>query len=664
MSKSCKKEFIEKTLNQAIENGTLKDLGWRYNDCGDALFNTLSAKRQQEIAFPILQKAIETNTLKDLGWENNNCGYGCTLFNTLSTEKQQEIILPILQKAIKANTLKDLGWKYDDYYGHILFNRLPAEKQQEIIPPILQKAIETNTLKDLGWKYDDCGYALFNTLPAEKQQEIAFPILQKAIKANTLKDLGWKHGDCGYALFNALPAEKQQEIAFPLLQKAIETNTLKDLGWENNNCGCILFNRLPAEKKQEIALPLLQKAIETNTLKDLGWEYSDCGYGYILFNALPTEKQQEIALSILQKIIGTKTMINHNKDEIKMILYFLTLQNVDIKNTFMPYIMEILKYDFEQLTQVHYYNYYLEKYINAILDNNILQLFYTHPNMLETLYKIIDFTKQETEKGNIVLCHGQADQWAFLQSIYRKLITIKTHKQISDDFVALRFNNTTQLDFEHIKNLRENGIKSYNKDRFNILFTTIIPFQNDQGSNSYFYATKNFDQSTNRRYKGSIESIFKENGMKEEFEYIQKYNSILFDELEKLYKDANQEQGNYGNLICFSLPATLADKLAYPTHSGGAVHPIEINGIQETRISEIIQHFDQAGDWIEIALILAPEIIDPEKAQAAGVKIQYFGPTMTQGTEKIIKFEAKLNEIMELAKEHYNNRISHITVGQ
>ena len=705
-SEEKKEAIISSLLHEALKQNRLKDLGWKYNDgilnnineCGYMLLNSLSQNKQEKIALSVLQKALETNTLKDLEWRNCRTA-GNTLFNSLSQDKKEKFVLSVLQKALETNTLKDLGWGSYDAYGYLLFKQaLPAEKQQEIALPIIQKALETNTLKDLGWgPYGAYGYWLFKALPKEKQQEIALLTFQKALETNTLKDLGWGSCNFGTELFQALPAEKQQEIAFPIIQKAVETDSLQNFEWGYDDFGTKLFKSLSQEKQQEIALSIFQKALETNALKDLGWKYD--GYGYTLFNVLSKEKQQElalsifqkalktnilkdlgwkygnfgtklfdmlsqekqqeIALSILQKTLKTNTMIIHSIDEMRMIIYFIKhIQNSKIKTACIEHINKIMKCSLEPLFQVPYYETYMP-FINGI----VVEKFYSHPNTLETLYSVANFTKQETEKGHIVLCHGQADQWAFLQNVYREIISIKTQKNISDNFVALRFNNYTNLDQAHVDTLRTNGVQKYDKDRFNILFTTVIPFQNDNGSNSYLYVTENSDQSMGSRYTSSVITIFKENGMQEEFEYIQKYHATLFDELEQLYKDANQEQGNYGNLICFSLPAKLADKLTYPTRSGGGVSPVTINNTQETRISKIIEHFDQVGDSLEIALILAPEILDPEKARAAGVKMHHFGPMITQETEKYMNFKAKLDEVMAIAKKHYDARMNHTSIA-
>ena len=47
---------------------------------------------------------------------------------------------------------------------------------------------------------------------------------------------------------------------------------------------------------------------------------------------------------------------------------------------------------------------------------------------------------------------------------------------------------------------------------------------------------------------------------------------------------------------------------------------------------------------------------DPQLAQAAGITMRYFDPTINQRTEKYLLFEAKLKEIMDIVKAEYTKR--------
>ncbi len=370
--------------------------------------------------------------------------------------------------------------------------------------------------------------------------------------------------------------------------------------------------------------------------------------GYCLSLTKASAQQEACALLIVRHAIKHHAYNALEKEFICLCLSFQTI------NTLKEHVLHALHGTFKPLFYIPYFKNYLHNHMCVLSENETLGRFYDFPEVLKVLYQAIDFTAQETQKGNIILFHGQAAQWAFFQNIYREILSIKTNRVLSDDFIALRFNQKTNLNSAHVYDLRTNGVTNYNQDRFNIFFTAATPFQNGKGSNPYTYLVYNSDQSTKAgRYAGSIETIFEDNGMKREFDLLVKNNPILFDELEALYEAANKECGDHGNLIALSLPKKLADKLCYPTESGGPVRPATINGKEETNISEIIKHYDQTGKWLEFALILAPEILDPFKAQKAGVIMKYFGPMITNNTKKYQEFKNKLAEIMDLARYYY-----------
>ncbi len=444
---------------------------------------------------------------------------------------------------------------------------------------------------------------------------------------------------------NEIINETKDILTLSILETAFKNNTFKDLGWNINGNGYTLLHGLPQDKRDLFILSILETAFKNNTFKDLGWECNNAGF-WLLYFLSRDKKNAFLEPNVLHAIE------HHDYNIISILLIHVSQEK---KSLFFPSI----QLHFEPLLQTHHYNLYFEKCFEYIVKYGIFKNLCSHPSMLEILHQLAEFTTQETEKENIVLCHGQADQWAFFQNIYRALRAIETKQPFSDDFIALRFNNETNLDQTTVQSLRTHGVKDYTKDRFNILFTTMVPFQNHPGSNSYLYAAHNSDVTTNAgRYTGTLLTIFEDNGMKEEFEYVQKNHPYFFDKLEKSYKDANADQGNYGNLIAFSLPSNLANTLAYPTRWDGEILPIIINEKPETRMSEIVKHFDQVSKELEIALILAPEILDPNCAAAAGVKIRYFGPMITTETEKYMKFKQKLAEIMTIVKQHYDARIA------
>ncbi len=376
------------------------------------------------------------------------------------------------------------------------------------------------------------------------------------------------------------------------------------------------FNSLDTAKDAH-AQAIVSHAIKTGTFKDLEWScsnwYNNTG-GCFLLRQLSQDKQ----LTFIKK-------------------------TEELKDFF----------------RIPYYSHYFSTYLDRVFNYDIFKNLCCHQVMNSIMKQLVDFTEAEIVSGNVVLCHGQRSEWAFLQHVYREILSIKTKKFIPDDFIALRFNDALQLDQQMIQNLRSNDYWHVVGDWYSeILFTTLVPFQNHAGSNSFYYAVSN---SNVYSCSVTVQTLFTDAGMQQEYDWIMFYYPMLLQDLETLYIDANNECGDCGNIIAFSFPEAVADQLCYPVHPGGYHRSLNIlswNAIffLETRLSKIIKHFDQVGHGLEIALILAPEVLDPWKAQKAGIKMKYFGPMITNNTSKYQEFKNKLAEVMELVKERYSER--------
>ena len=237
------------------------------------------------------------------------------------------------------------------------------------------------------------------------------------------------------------------------------------------------------------------------------------------------------------------------------------------------------------------------------------------------------FTEQEYKKGNIVLFHGQHDQWAFLRDIFDMLGYLAEGKEPSKQHVPVRFQREPVLSSEEVIELRANGVVNYDKHRFKVLFVNLDYNANGYGSNSALYVYSNMDQSAGSRFtrKTGIRNQFIAFGLEKEYQELLTEDPTVFDRLYDLYKKDVVARGNMGRLLAFSLPPQCARELCYPTISGGRIHPAKINSYSTTDIVTISQNFGETTDHNnEYGLILDKRVTHAQAAKEAEVIIEGF----------------------------------------
>ncbi len=494
---------------------------------------------------------------------------------------------------------------------------------------ILRKHLEEGTLKKLRWdeshhhtvSSNENGQALLQRLTQTQRDVLIETALNDALISGDIKNIGWNCNQMGHGLWMYLSSNQKNAFVSKTFQRAVSLNTFKD--FDSNNDYDHMHQLFLQNLSSNFFETLFPKIITMDSFKEIGWKKNGLGWKFLNYLSYPQ------------------------------------------KETFKkPILQQVLQGKLQKLFYVHYYNTYLTTSFNTIVYNGILQDLATHPKMTDTLQQLIDFTLAELNSGCMVFCHGQTAKWAMLQSVYRELLAIKTNSLLPDTFIALRFNDKVKLSPDDIQRLRKHGVTDVSKDRYNILFTTMVPFQNNLDSNSYSFIIHNSDFSPGSLYHydtSGILDIFKDMGMEIEFKWITKNFPHAFEELIELYQQANTESGNYGNLIAFSIPEKLSRSLCYPAgyaghYYDGFIKPVSINGKDETYFSEILKHYDQVSD-LEVAIILAPEMLDPKKAAAAGIKMKYFSPMMCNYNEYFMAFTKKLAEIMLLVKSQFLMRI-------
>ncbi len=278
--------------------------------------------------------------------------------------------------------------------------------------------------------------------------------------------------------------------------------------------------------------------------------------------------------------------------------------------------------------------------------------------------RIMRFTEGEYLKNRIVLFHGQNDQWAFLETLFKRLLFVSRGVETPKKFVWLRFSQEAGLTNQESAEISIHGVsgedgKKFEKYRFKVLFANLHLLANHWGSNSLLYTLTNSDQSAGRRFDftGSIENQCAELGMAEEYKQLLAEDPKMFDRLYDLYKSEVLARGDIGRLIVFSLPRPIAQSLCYPTRSGGGVYPLKVNGKLTTDVTEIADHFDQAPASNEYCLILHQYITDPKKAAEAGVVMETFSSASTEESQKYAQeFERELDRTMNRVAQLLHKR--------
>ena len=261
---------------------------------------------------------------------------------------------------------------------------------------------------------------------------------------------------------------------------------------------------------------------------------------------------------------------------------------------------------------------------------------------------IVDHTETEYEKNRIVLFHGQKADWILLERIYHALSNLELKKEYPSDFAHLRFQKKSSLSDNKANIINKQGIAykpGYRIKSDPIIFTNLHLAGNHPGCNSLSYAIGNFDRSGDNIFKTMLSSMFSDLGLMQEYNHLQKKHPRIFDQLYQLFSDAIKEEGKHGRLLAISMPQELANRITYNCTDSGA-------RIGITNTSTLAANYDQiTNDDDQFALILTEEIINPEAAQQAGVKIIGFNPAFYFKTKKSLKVLEKIEEIRQLVKK-------------
>ena len=236
----------------------------------------------------------------------------------------------------------------------------------------------------------------------------------------------------------------------------------------------------------------------------------------------------------------------------------------------------------------------------------------------ELLPLISEYVAEEYRQNRIVFFHGQSSVWPLLTDIYIQLTSLTSGQDFLEDFIPLRFTTQATLTKKDVAYLTQQGVES-TPHRPNLLFVNLHLFSNGGGSNSFRYVTNNSDQSTNHDradFITHVTAIFKEAGCQAELPLLEKE---LF-ELKGLYDAAIQEQGNKGTLLVISMPPGIASEIAYSAGPGGFINPITIKGKPTTDPTVIAKTYDEVPFNNEYCICLNQQMLDPKKAQQAGIK--------------------------------------------
>lgn len=292
------------------------------------------------------------------------------------------------------------------------------------------------------------------------------------------------------------------------------------------------------------------------------------------------------------------------------------------------------------------------------------RLYARRQNFEGLLPDIADYVAGEYQKERIVFFHGQHAIWMFLERIYRKIFEIAFRKKFPKDFIALRFklhSSLVEKDLEHIKAQWQPYREGPYRD--SLLFVNLHFDAGDAGGNTLTYVTENLDQKTSNLNDNDfsfvsafLSDIFKECGLETTYQKLSKLYPNIFIELKKTYYKAIAEQGYYGRLLVISMPQELAQKLSYLTDWDGGKKLGRIctknkESFDITRTSDptlLARHYDTMPERNEFVLMLTEELINPDAAMQAGVKIVGFDPVFYWQTEKAMKWEHKLDEVITL----------------
>jgi len=520
----------------------------------------------------------------------------------------------------------------------IIFSDLSSKIRSELALLLLEEYFDTLD--------EDCNYFLINELSDTAKKKYH---LQKLIETKNIEKLAPQHIN---ALFLNFPEKERSDLASLFLKRSfntlLESRYLHALPTIMSHLSC---------KTERV--DYLYQVIESKKIKS----FNDFKI-FTMLNLLSAKVQTQWALLLLEESYGDDPE-NTNYSLMTLIEYCpeglkdFWLEEFIKKN-------KILRSFISELAQGPFFSFeFIRKYhpeIRHVLRDKCNNVY--KEKEAETITKnVSSFAEKEYAKGNIVLFHGQHDQWAFFEKIFKTLLKIKYNKIIQEKYTWLRFTEQALLSDTEVAKIRKDGVisETYTHYRPKVLFTNLHLLANYEGSNSLAYVLSNNDQTTlhNEFDLTIIKNQFIELGMEQEYEQLQEEDPLLFKKLYDLYKKEVLARGNIGRLVGISLPKDIASKLCYPTTSGAYLIPHSINGEKTTDITKIAEFYDQVDFYNEHALLLSDLFTNPEKATAAGIVMKTFTSEPTEESKKCAaEFEGEFAKIMDRIEQLYKERHS------
>jgi hypothetical protein len=550
-------------------------------------------------------------------------------FNSQDIHRLRDYILP--EDRIKCiKQLIENGKLETKTYGFtaLFFSDLSSKIKSELALLLLEKSFDTLDERFNNFLIGE----LWNT-PKKKWYA------QKLIETKNIEYLNPHHIN---ALFLNFSEEEGSDLASLFLKRSF--NALLESG---------ALHALPTiignlSSKTERA-DYLYQVIESKKTESFDADEIDT-----MLNPLSAKVQAQWALLLLEESYGDLQDPNHSfihlikycPEGLKGFWFEEFVKRDVILGSFISELTQGPFFSFEFILNHH-------REIMSVLDRN-------RKKEAETLIKNAGiFAKKEYAKGNIVLFHGQHDQWAFFEKIFKALLKIKYNKTTQENFTWIRFTEQALLSDTEVAEIRRDGVtrETYHKYRPKVLFTNLHLLANNPGSNSLHYVLSNSDQTANEQFDLTIiKNQFVELGREKEYEQLQHEDPLLFKKLYDLYKKEVLARSNIGRLVGISLPKDLASQLCYSTESGAPLTPHFINGEQTTDITKIAEFYDQVGFYNEHALLLSDLFTNPEKAAAAGIIMETFSSKPTEESKKYAaeletEFAKTMNHVDQVHKK-------------
>jgi hypothetical protein len=251
-----------------------------------------------------------------------------------------------------------------------------------------------------------------------------------------------------------------------------------------------------------------------------------------------------------------------------------------------------------------------------------------------------------------------------LEKIYRRVYELAFHQKISENFIPLRFKLHSSLVEEDLERIKTQLMPYRNAPYSDSLFFASLHLDaGDGGQNTINYITLNHSQKTNNINKDDfsfadsfISDMFKEFGLENLYQQLSESYPTGFTDLKKTFDEAIADQGYYGRLLVISMPRQLAQKLSYSADWDGDTRFFRIFSENEGSLrtcdtTVLADHYDHMPERNEFVLMLAEDLINPEAAKHADVKIVSFDPAFYWQTEKAMNFEKELEGFFNIIQK-------------